>query len=100
MAAIKEKLGRIPCEGCGHPMVLKRNEAMTLTCACDECDVSSFAKKGTDGAKRWLSKLPKVETPSENVPKAAVPAVPKQPAPAPVPKKPANAFEQFMSGAK
>lgn len=63
MAAVKTKLGRIPCDCCGHSTVLKQNEAGTLTMGCDECDVSSFAKKGTAAARRWLSKLPPAEMP-------------------------------------
>lgn len=99
MAAVKEKLGRIPCEGCGHPVVLKKNEAGTLTINCDECDTSSFAKKGTAAAARWLAKLPAAQAP-EPVPKAPAQDAPKPapapapvPAPEPVPKAKASAFD-------
>lgn len=61
MAAIKNKLGRVPCDGCGHPTVLKENEHGTLTMGCDECDLSSFAKKNTTCAARWRSKLPALQ---------------------------------------
>jgi hypothetical protein len=83
MAVLKNKLGRIPCDCCGHPAVLKENEAGTLTIACDECDVSSFAKKGTAAAARWRAKLPKA-------PAEAAPAAPKPAAPVSVPKAPAQ----------
>ncbi|MEH6434235.1 hypothetical protein [Massilia sp. DD77] len=93
MAAVKTKLGRIPCDCCGHPVVLKENEAGTLTVSCDECDVSAFAKKGTAAATKWRAKLP-AQAP-ESVPKAPAPA---PAAPAPVeqpkaPKKPATPFD-------
>jgi hypothetical protein len=99
MAAVKNKLGRIPCDCCGHPVVLKENEAGTLTVSCDECDVSSFAKKGTAAAKRWRAKLPAPEP----VPKAPAPEVKKPapaPAPEPVPKAKANAFDPLAFLAK
>jgi uncharacterized Zn finger protein (UPF0148 family) len=79
MAAVKNKLGRIPCDCCGHPAMLKENEAGTLTIACDECDVSSFAKKGTTAAASWRAKLPK--EPAQDAPKPAPSvSVPKAPA--------------------
>jgi uncharacterized Zn finger protein (UPF0148 family) len=84
MAAVKNKLGRIPCDCCGHSAMLKENEAGTLTIACDECDVSSFAKKGTAAAAKWRAKLPKDAA-------QAAPAEPKPAAPVTVPKAPAQA---------
>jgi hypothetical protein len=89
MAAVKNKLGRIACDCCGHPAMLKENEAGTLTIACDECDVSSFAKKGTAAAAKWRAKLPKDAQPGEpeSVPKAPAIKVPKAPEPTPTPKK-------------
>lgn len=73
MAASKTKLGRIPCDGCGHPTVVKESEIGTLTMVCDECDMSAFGKKGTACAARWRAKLPAL-------PKAAA-----EPAPEPAP---------------
>jgi hypothetical protein len=105
MAALKQKLGRIPCEGCGHPVVLKKNDTGTLSVSCDECDVSAFAKAGTGAAKRWLAALPAQTQPApenatEGPPKApAAPVaskVPKAPvltAPIPVPPKAAGPFD-------
>jgi hypothetical protein len=88
MAALKLKLGRIPCEGCGHPVVLKENEAHTLSVACDECDVSSFAKAGTGAAKRWRAALPAQAKPApENAPEGP-PKPPTAPAASKVPKAP------------
>jgi len=91
MAAVKIKLGRIACPCCGHSILLKKNEAGTLTIQCDECDVSAFAKKGTASAAKWLAALPKPapENVPESVPKGAIPEPapePAPPAPKPLPK--------------
>jgi hypothetical protein len=107
MAAVKTKLGRIPCDCCGHLLVLKENEAKTLTIQCDECDVSAFAKPGTLAARKWRAALPVAAVPvvpvaqaPKSVPKAALPA-PVEEAPAPVPKK-AAPFDPlaFLAGKK
>lgn len=95
MAAVKIKLGRIACPCCGHSILLKKNEAGTLTIQCDECDVSAFAKKGTGAAAKWLAQLPKPapEPAPERVPKASSQEhdedeekAPLEPAPKPVPR--------------
>jgi hypothetical protein len=110
MAAVKTKLGRIPCDCCGHSVWVKENEGGTLTIACDECDVNMIAKKGTAAQKRWRAKLPKLndESSVKSLPGAAPgkvpsqpPAVPKKPPAAPpdalpVPNKPANPLDFFM----
>jgi hypothetical protein len=89
MAAVKTKLGRIPCDCCGHPAMLRVNEHKTLTISCDECDMSAFAKHGTGAATRWRAKLPPEAVP-EPLP-SRVPKAPEQKAddeqPVPVPDK-------------
>lgn len=96
MAEVKEKLGRIPCDGCGHPTHLKRNQHQTLTMGCDECDLTAFAKRGTQCAARWLAKLPRPAQaaqepakPAQAAPQAAKPA--QEPA---KPAKPAQAAQE------
>jgi hypothetical protein len=85
MAAVKTKLGRIPCFCCGHPVVVKENEHKTLTWACEECDVSSFAKKGTQAAGIVQKLLPAPPAPAPAPKPAAAPpgSVPKAPEPTP-----------------
>lgn len=74
MAALKTNLGKIPCPECGDLTALKENEAGTLTIACQECDLSAFAKKGSECAKVWRGKLPKAAvSTAENGPAAPVP---------------------------
>jgi hypothetical protein len=92
MAAVKIKLGRIPCFCCGHPVLVKENEQKTLTWACDECDVSSFAKKGTRAAGIVLKLLPAPPAPAPDPKPAAAPpgSVPKASEPTP-PAPPAKA---------
>lgn len=99
MAAVKTKLGRIPCDCCGHTVLLKENEAGTLTMQCDECDVSAFAKRGTAAAMRWRGKLPKAAPQADDVqpkqaPVAQAPgSVPKAPPP---PAKKAGPFDYLI----
>lgn len=78
MAAVKTKLGRIACEGCGHPVLVKENEAGTLTIQCDECDVSYFAKKNTAAQARWRAKLAQGQV-AGSVPKAEPKPAKKEP---------------------
>lgn len=96
MAVPKTKLGRIPCFCCGHPVVVKENEHKTLTWACDECDVSSFAKRGTQAASKVLSLLPKAPAPAPDAKPTAAPpgSAPKAPEPnPPAPRKKAEPFD-------
>ena len=57
MAVVKTKLGAIPCPCCGHPVMVRENAAKTLTIACDGCDISAYAKVGTDAQARWRATL-------------------------------------------
>lgn len=102
MAAVKTKLGRIPCDCCGHPVLLKENEAGTLTMSCDECDVSAFAKRGTAAASRWRSKLPKADV-QEHAPAPVKPPVAHAPESVPKvvppPVKKAGPFDYLVKGA-
>lgn len=76
MAALKKKLGRCDCPICKKigVVMLKLNDAGTVTWACDDCDSVGFAKAGTDGADILRRKVG-----------AAAPAAT---APAPAPAKP------------
>lgn len=98
MAVVKTKLGMMPCPCCGHPVMVRENDRHTLTIACDGCDISAFAKAGTEAQARWRAVLPGT-VPKEVPP--AVPAAPKAPPLGPVPKaKPAGVFDFLTQGAK
>lgn len=54
MASVHVRLGSRPCPLCGAQLVIRRNDAGTVTFSCsgaDGCDVSGFAKKGTRAAE-------------------------------------------------
>lgn len=97
MAAVKKRLGFMPCPCCGHSVAVRETEAGTLTLACDGCDLSAYAKPGTDAANKWRAAIP------GELPKAAS-QEPASAPPAPVavpPKKvAAGPFDFLTAGAK
>jgi hypothetical protein len=103
MAAVKTNLGIMPCEGrdCGHDVMVKQNEAGTLTYQCGlGCDVSSFAKRGTKAQERWRRNIrPEPAAASRELAPAPAPgSLPKAPAqtpptPVPLPVKKAQPFD-------
>jgi hypothetical protein len=101
MAAVKEKLGQMPCLCCGHPVMVRKTPTGTLTAVCDGCDISMFAKPGTDVFRKFLASItPHAGTVPKEV--SQEPAPTPAPAPvAPVPKaKPAGPFDFLNMGAK
>lgn len=106
MAVVKKRLGFMPCPCCGHSVAVRENEAGTLTIACDGCDISAFAKKGTEAANKWRAALP-APVPKEDsqepasAPPEPVPAPAKAPAPVPPAAKPKAAGPfAFLSQSK
>lgn len=106
MAVVKTKLGQMPCPCCGHLLMVRENAAGTKTASCDGCDISMFAKAGTEAARRWAAAIvplagtvPKepAQTPA-STPPAAVTAAPPAPVPAPVPKSKAGPFDFLHKG--
>ena len=75
MSEAKTKLGRRPCLSCGHPTWVKSNAAGTLTMACDECDLSLFAKRGTAAHAKLSEGLKSAPepAPADPAPKPAKP---------------------------
>lgn len=53
----KTKVGKMACESCGEPVIVKQNELETLSYRCDECDAAPYARVGTGQHKRWLEKV-------------------------------------------
>lgn len=103
MAAVKEKLGQMPCLCCGHPVMVRKTPTGTLTGVCDGCDISMFAKPYTDAFRKFMETIkplagtvPK-EVSQEPAPSAPEPA--KAPDVAPVPKaKKAGPFDFLNAG--
>jgi len=79
----KIKFGHMPCMGvkedgatvCGERVVVWENEKGTLSCNCQECGQSDYAKKGDFKYPRWARRIARAP--------AAEPAADPQPAPAP-----------------
>ena len=105
MAAVKEKLGQMPCLCCGHPVMVRKTPTGTLTGVCDGCDLSVFAKPGTDAHRAFVAA---VKALPGSVPKevSQEPAPTPAPAPAPTPvvpvpkAKPAGVFDFLTQGAR
>lgn len=45
------KKGTYSCLCCKHEVVVKENDGGTLSFACPYCDLSAWAKKGTEAAR-------------------------------------------------
>jgi hypothetical protein len=105
MAAVKEKLGQMPCLCCGHPVMVRKTASGTLTGVCDGCDISVFAKVGTDAYRAFVAAIKALPgtVPKEQSqePEPAAPAAPPTPVPAVVIKpRPAGVFDFLNQGAK
>jgi hypothetical protein len=66
-----KKIGYIICAHCGNSeATVKETETGTLSVSCHHCDISSFAKAGTKGARVIRASLVKIE---DEEPEAAPP---------------------------
>jgi hypothetical protein len=93
MAAVKAKVGTMPCPCCGHPLMVKANDAGTMTLACDGCDLSAYAKKGTLAQTIWAAAVGAGTVPKEDSQEPVKPAPVVLPAPAPAPVTKAKPFD-------
>lgn len=57
--AIRESLGAIPCLCCGQSVPVKASASESLSVSCPWCDLSAYAKKGTQAHRRIMAALPK-----------------------------------------
>lgn len=72
MSAPKEKVGKMPCRHCGTPVYVRRNpDNGTVSYFCDECDMSTFAKRGTRAHGEWLKACEGEPKPTPTKPAAA-----------------------------
>lgn len=68
--AVRESVGAIPCLCCGQSVPVKRSASGALSVSCPWCDLSAYAKDGTQAHRRILAALPKSapEAPSTAAP--------------------------------
>lgn len=100
MAVPRESLGKIPCLCCGEAVPVKKSTGGALSVSCPWCDLSAYAKQGTDAYRRIAGRLPAPAADPAPEPKKAEQAQQSMPTPAPVPppkKKSASPFP-FMGG--
>ncbi len=85
----KKNLGKIDCinRKCSDRVAVYVNASGTISVSCQNCDMSAFAKKGTEAARGWLSEIP---LPASPLP--PLEASPKEPEQATAPKKSGFAF--------
>ena len=76
----RESLGAVPCLCCGQAVPVKKSAGGSISVSCPWCDLSAYAKDGTQAHRKIVARLPKIEelAPAPT-PKAA-------PMPPPVPK--------------
>lgn len=94
MAAPRESLGKVPCLCCGEGVPVKKSAGGALSVSCPWCDLSAYAKQGTEAYRRIFGRLPAPAPEPTPEPKKAEPAPQPAPAPAPkpAPKKTASPF--------
>lgn len=86
MAAIKRKIGHIKCLCCGTVLSVKENERGALDVSCRDCDLSAWAKSGTEAATKIRAAMTPI---AGELP--ALPPAPPQAKPGPKPVAPAPA---------
>lgn len=57
--AVRESLGAIPCLCCGQSVPVKKSAGGSLSVSCPWCDLSAYAKEGTQAHRRIVAALPK-----------------------------------------
>ena len=82
MAAPRESLGAVPCLCCGQAVPVKKSEKGAISVSCPWCDLSAYAKPGTESYRRIVARMPTKAEP-EAPPAKAPSAPPPQAAPAP-----------------
>jgi len=80
----RESLGAVPCLCCGREVPVKKSTGGSVSVSCPWCDLSAYAKAGTEAFKKIMAKLPPDE-PIPVVKKTAAPVPENIPLPAPAP---------------
>jgi len=57
--AIRESVGAIPCLCCGQSVPVKKSAGGAVSVSCPWCDLSAYAKEGTQAHRRIMAVMPK-----------------------------------------
>jgi len=88
MAAPRESMGAMPCLCCGQSIPVKKSAGGAISACCSWCDLSAYAKEGTEAFRRIMRKLPTPEAPTSPRPApSAAPVASPPPAAKPAPRK-------------
>lgn len=56
--AVRESLGAIPCLCCGQSVPVKKSPGGSVSVSCPWCDLSAYAKEGTQAHRRIMAAFP------------------------------------------
>lgn len=80
MANPRESLGAVPCLCCAQSVPVKRSTGGAVSVSCPWCDLSAYAKAGTEAFRRIMAKLPQVPNPEKSpVPELTAPVAKPKP---------------------
>lgn len=82
---VRQSVGTVGCLCCGELIPVKGKEGGALSVSCNWCDLSAYAKPGTQAFRLISDRLSKAGAPDpvvKKTPAAAAPAAAAQPAPA------------------
>jgi len=89
---LKPTIGTMTCMCCGSMIPIKQADTGTLDLSCKHCDLSAYAKAGTEAHRRAMSRIaPSTMAPAQAKPPAPAPVA--TPAPPPPPPKKRGIFE-------
>jgi len=80
LANPRQSIGAVPCLCCSQSVPVQRSTGGAVSVSCPWCDLSAYAKEGTEAFRRIMAKLPKPaapETPNEPTAPTAPVAKPK-----------------------
>lgn len=72
MAQPRASLGVLPCLSCSRDIPVKQSTGGGISVCCPWCDLSAYAKQGTEAHRRITARLPTQET-AEQAPPTQTP---------------------------
>lgn len=67
----KEQLGTLACVCCSREIPVKKSTGGALSACCPWCDLSAYAKEGTEAHRLLAGRMRRIEPPPGNPPAAA-----------------------------